>query len=417
MPRPPGRRRSRASAISSAMFPGFDAPAVQDPELASGAAGHVVEARPDRRDRGVGILGRGVAAGADRPDRFVGDHAASAIVVGRTPANAAATWPRPWRRCSPASRSSRVSPTQRIGVMPAPRTARSFLATISSVSPNSSRRSEWPTITYFTLSFASIGALTSPVNAPSVSQWQFCAPSAIGMLVAVDRRLHRTQRGERRAHDDVDARRSPCCRAGTTSFCTTWIASKWSWCIFQLPAIIGLRSVIFSALCVLRRSASQPGQVAPLDSSSAAPPPVDTWSMSSARPNWRDRGRAVAAADDGEAAAVRDRLGDGRACRPRTARARTRPSVRSTARSRRARSRRRTCRRSRGRCRGPSNRPGSTPRHDVPHLGVRASISCAITTSVGSRYARSSSSRWQSLDVVGLDERVADARNPARRGT
>ena len=57
-----------------------------------------------------------------------------------------------------------------IGVMPAPSTARSFFATISSVSPNSSRRSEWPTITYCTFSFASICGDTSPVYAPLFSQ-------------------------------------------------------------------------------------------------------------------------------------------------------------------------------------------------------------------------------------------------------
>ena len=63
-------------------------------------------------------------------------------------ANAASIWPSTFASVAPASRSSSVSPTHMIGVMPAASTARSFLATISSVSPNSSRRSEWPTITY-----------------------------------------------------------------------------------------------------------------------------------------------------------------------------------------------------------------------------------------------------------------------------
>ena len=48
---------------------------------------------------------------------------------------------------APASRSASVSPTQMIGVMPWRRIAVAFLATISSVSPNSSRRSLWPQIT------------------------------------------------------------------------------------------------------------------------------------------------------------------------------------------------------------------------------------------------------------------------------
>ncbi len=63
-------------------------------------------------------------------------------------------------------------------------TAFSFLLTVSSVSPKNWRRSEWPTITYSTASLASIGGLTSPVNAPWSSQWQFCAPSDILSLSA-----------------------------------------------------------------------------------------------------------------------------------------------------------------------------------------------------------------------------------------
>ena len=52
-------------------------------------------------------------------------------------------------------------------------------------------------MTYATFSFASIGGLTSPVNAPSSFQWQFWAPSAIGMLVALGERLERAKVGER----------------------------------------------------------------------------------------------------------------------------------------------------------------------------------------------------------------------------
>src|SRR5439155_63253 len=44
--------------------------------------------------------------------------------------------------------------------------ARAFFATVSSVSPNSLRRSEWPTMTYAHFSAASMGPLTSPVKAP-----------------------------------------------------------------------------------------------------------------------------------------------------------------------------------------------------------------------------------------------------------
>ena len=88
--------------------------------------------------------------------------------------------------------------------MPAASTARSFLATISSVSPISSRRSEWPTITYCTCSLASIVGLTSPVNAPCGLEVAVLRAEPDRDAVAFERGLHRTQRGERRAHDDFD---------------------------------------------------------------------------------------------------------------------------------------------------------------------------------------------------------------------
>jgi hypothetical protein len=53
-----------------------------------------------------------------------------------------------------------------------------FLFTPSSVSPNISRRSEWPRITYLQRSALSIWADTSPVYAPLASQCMFCAPRA-----------------------------------------------------------------------------------------------------------------------------------------------------------------------------------------------------------------------------------------------
>jgi limonene 1,2-monooxygenase len=70
----------------------------------------------------------------------------------------------------PPSRSSSVSPQHRIGVISLPKTALTFLFTSSSVSPKISRRSECPTITCVTFSLASIGAETSPVNAPFCSK-------------------------------------------------------------------------------------------------------------------------------------------------------------------------------------------------------------------------------------------------------
>ncbi len=81
----------------------------------------------------------------------------------------------------PTSRSSRLSPTQQIGIIPLRMTAFILAATVSSSSPNNRRRSEWPTITYSTCSLASMRELTSPVNAPASSTAQFCAPSATGI--------------------------------------------------------------------------------------------------------------------------------------------------------------------------------------------------------------------------------------------
>ena len=57
-----------------------------------------------------------------------------------------------------------------IGVICALNTAFTLRFTSSSVSPKISRRSEWPTITYFTLSFARNSGDTSPVNAPDSSK-------------------------------------------------------------------------------------------------------------------------------------------------------------------------------------------------------------------------------------------------------
>ena len=68
-----------------------------------------------------------------------------------------------------------------------------------------------------TASLASIGGLTSPVNAPWSSQWQFCAPRRHLELVGLDHGLQRAQVGERRAHHHVARPRSRRRRAGTTA--------------------------------------------------------------------------------------------------------------------------------------------------------------------------------------------------------
>ena len=64
-----------------------------------------------------------------------------------SPARPAATCPSTLASVAPASRSSSVSPTHMIGVISWRRIAFTLRLTASSVSPNSSRRSEWPAIT------------------------------------------------------------------------------------------------------------------------------------------------------------------------------------------------------------------------------------------------------------------------------
>src|SRR4051794_36955926 len=110
------------------------------------------------------------------------------------------------------------------------------------------------------------------------------------------------------------------------SFWVNWIAVKWSWCIFQFAAMIGLRSVMTRpspcrrVRCVMRSVVAgrglaqrlQAGEVALLDElerrAAAGAHVVD----GAVEPELADRGGAVAAPDDREAGAVghgrRDRL-------------------------------------------------------------------------------------------------------------
>src|SRR5882724_3948985 len=90
---------------------------------------------------------------------------------------------RHWRRrtssVSPASRSSKTSPTQTIGIRPASKAVFSFKFTVSSVSPKYWRRSECPMITWVQPTASNMPAEISPVYAPSFSQCRFWPPIAI----------------------------------------------------------------------------------------------------------------------------------------------------------------------------------------------------------------------------------------------
>jgi hypothetical protein len=85
------------------------------------------------------------------------------------------TWLRSLRSISPRSRSSSVSPTQRIGVSPTSSARGTFSLSARSVSPKYWRRSEWPSTTPCTSISASISADTSPVNAPLSASCMVCA--------------------------------------------------------------------------------------------------------------------------------------------------------------------------------------------------------------------------------------------------
>src|SRR6478609_4783161 len=105
------------------------------------------------------------------------------------------------------------------------------------------------------------------------------------------------------------------------SFWVNWIATKWSWCIFQFAAMIGLRSVmtrpsrVSTVRCVVRSVRTgrgiaqrlQAGEVALLDElerrAAAGAHVVD----GAVEPELADRRGAVAAPDDREAGAFGDR--------------------------------------------------------------------------------------------------------------
>ena len=133
----------------------------------------------------LGIVGRRRAAGADRPDRLVGDDQLARPARRSRPPSAARTWPSTLSSVSPASRSSSVSPTHTIGVIPWRWMAADLLghhlvglaeqlAPFAVADDDVARRRAW----------RGTPATTSPVNAPLSSQWQCWAPRANRSLSA-----------------------------------------------------------------------------------------------------------------------------------------------------------------------------------------------------------------------------------------
>ena len=148
----------------------LDAAAVDHVAVVAGVGAEpLAQPRADVGVRLARLLRRGVAAGADRPHRLVGQHQRRHLVPGE-PVQAGLDLPVEHGSVSSFSRSSSVSPMHTIGVRSAASAATSLRFTVASVSPNSRRRSEWPMITYSAPASLSIAPLISPVNAPSRSQ-------------------------------------------------------------------------------------------------------------------------------------------------------------------------------------------------------------------------------------------------------
>src|SRR6266403_1313514 len=126
---------------------GLDAAAVENPQGGGMADGELLPRASPKNPMSCGGNFRGRrAARADGPNRFVRNQNTGELFGGQR-----AGPPVNWRlsTCSvrPASRSSCVSPRQTMGVRPLSSAIKVFLATLSSVSRKSWRRSEWPMMT------------------------------------------------------------------------------------------------------------------------------------------------------------------------------------------------------------------------------------------------------------------------------
>ena len=207
---------------------------------------------------------------------------------------------------------------------------------------------------------------------------------------------------------------------------TVRIDWRWSWCIFQLPltnepAAGGARhrqARRRGVRCAAQRL--EAGEVPVLEQLERRPA-AGRDEVDPLRQARAGRGRAteVPAADDGEARAAGHRLGHGGASRPRTARPRRRPWVRSRTRCRAGDAVGEGAPSSRARCRGPRQpagmsgptirpRPSPQPRADGParpegHDVGRAARSVAGSVrAVAAQLSMRSASSERRADVVAL---------------
>src|SRR5882724_1281322 len=173
---PPTRTPSRSGSASSASaLPGFTLP----PYSTETGPGHPCRPRWLRMKRWTSAASRGVAF-FPVPMAQTGSYATTTFARSPAWVTSAATgssWRRTASSVRPASRSARVSPTQRSGVTPAARAAFTLSALCSSVSPNRWRRSECPTSVSVAPASVTSASDSSPVNAPLASQWMFWAPT------------------------------------------------------------------------------------------------------------------------------------------------------------------------------------------------------------------------------------------------
>src|SRR5699024_76094 len=199
-------------------------------------------------------------------------------------ASALVTWSLTRDSALPPSRSSSVSPQQMIGTSPFACRACAFLLTVSSVSAKCSRRSEWPTMTYFTPRSSSIAGDTSPVNAPLSSKWLFSAP-----MPSSEPSVFATSEG-RWMNGAQMALSTSSFFGSVPSASMNASPSETVLFIFQLPAINGVLIYIllvsFDYTCsYLSAMTVSPGSSLPSRYSSEAPPPIEIWVNSSAYPS------------------------------------------------------------------------------------------------------------------------------------
>ena len=162
----------------------------------------------------LGVLGGRRPAGADRPDRLVGDDQRRRPARRAHPASPASTWPSTLRLGRARPRAPRASRRRTGSASSRRRGSRATfllhhlvglaeqLAALGVPDDHVARRRAWPGTAGDDL--AGERALAPPSG--SAGRRARC-----GMLVALDDGLHRAQVGERRVDRHVDARRSrPC---------------------------------------------------------------------------------------------------------------------------------------------------------------------------------------------------------------